>query len=548
MRPNVHGIAALRHLRWFYPATGILTQQGDWVETYIEDRINNQEHYLAQKQSSADAERRGLSRWGTLLLDTSLALAVAGTVIYSGPWAPEWAHMPGSKAIPIILALAGVICPLTLLLIELLRTLTELNRRNARYALQRQVLKDAKCRLAVAPSERIAADIVEETERQLLAEVLEWYFQVETAEHFFHFRQTTASVGGIKLDAKVQRFTVLARLGELLGHTGLFTLRVVLGRALSVVVAGMVVLGWISYQHPTNPNSKSDIENYGDLQSADGKKWIPSKEKLENGCVIIVHGVRDGIESHKGGPSTHWTRRMANAIRSRMFQNPPEIAIFDWNTAAIPTKATQLSSGIDAIDQVMDYAEIRPQAHEVGEALGYRLAEMINDGVIEKDKPLHLIGHSAGGFVVSTAACVLKNLKISLTQFRVTLLDTPFPDNEIKAELGEAFPGLVDYYHTSAFAWFPENTKFPGIELIHIPHPPEMNPIQAHIWAHDWYIDTIRQCGTDGFSKSPLIKIGERDGDARAKLGPTQRLREPQHELHPSGSPELANGAPPPHS
>src|SRR6516162_8653192 len=154
------------------------------------------------------------------------------------------------------------------------------------------------------------------------------------------------------------------------------------------------------------------------------------------------------------------------------------------------------------INAALDVAAIRPQAQEVGDYLSFRLAEMILDGTIDKDKPLHLIGHSAGGFVVSTVACLLKKLKINLTQFRVTLLDTPFPDSEITVELGKDFPGSVDYYHTSALAWFEQNTQFPGIELIHVRHPPGMSPIQAHKWAHDWYIDTIRQGGTDGFSKS----------------------------------------------
>jgi hypothetical protein len=165
MLRKVRGVAALRHLRWFCLPGRPCSQQGDWLERYIEDRIEEQENYFAQKQSFAEAERRQLSRWATLLLDISLVFAVAGAVIYLSSRVLEWTHMPGGSAIPIILALAGVICPLGLLLIELLRRLTELNRRNARYAQQRRVLKDAKDRLEAAPSEQAAADIVEETER-----------------------------------------------------------------------------------------------------------------------------------------------------------------------------------------------------------------------------------------------------------------------------------------------------------------------------------------------------------------------------------------------
>lgn len=504
MPANVHGIPALRHLRWFCLAAGPHTQQDDFVKGYIKDRIEDQENYFAQKQWAAEAERRRLSRWATLLLDISLVFAVAGTVIYLSARVLEWTHMPGGSAIPIILGLAGAICPLILLLIELLRTLTELNRRNARYAQQRRVLKDAKDRLAAAPSEQAAAHIVEETERQLLAEVVEWYFQVETAEHFFHFRQTTASASGIKLDAKARRSPVVRKLAGLLGNAGLFVVRVVLGRILWTVVAGVAVFAWLSYQHPGNPVSKSDIQTLGVIQNADGELWIPSKERLENGCVFIVHGLRGGVENYKGDASTHWTRRMAHAIQKRLAQHPPDIAILDWHSAASPTAANQMNSGLDWVDWAGDVAGIRTEAEQVGDYLSFRVAELIVDGTIKKNRPLQLIGHSAGGFVVARVACRLKQLGIAPEQVRITLLDTPEPGPEITVDLGKAFPGSVDYYVTA----FGPKIQFPGIELTPIPTPPAMNLIQAHNYSHDWYIDTIsNQSRKDGFAKSPLNTI-----------------------------------------
>lgn len=514
LRARVRGIASLKPLRWFPLPASALFQQGDWVERYIKDRIDGPENYFAQKQSSTETERRHLSRWATLFLDISLVFAVAGVVIYASSRVLEWTHMPGGSAIPIILALAGVICPLSLLLIELLRRLTELDRKTARYAQHRRILKDAKDRLSAAPSGQEAADIVEETERQLLAEVLEWFFQVDTAEHFFHFRHSREHASGVKLDPKVQRFPVVRKLGELLDHAGLFTVRVVLGRIVWAVIAGMAVLAWISYQHPTNPVSKSDIRTLAVIKDADGKPWIPSQERLENGCVIIVHGLWGRPENYKGDASTHWTRRMANAIQARLAQNAPDIAILDWHSAATPSEANQLNLGIGMINAAMDVAAIRPQAQEVGDYLSFRVAEMILDGTIHKDKPLHLIGDSAGGFVVSRVACRLKQLGIAPKQLRVTLLDTPMPDSEITADLGKAFPGSVDYYCTSPLTQFGPDAHFPGIELIRVATPSKMNIVQAHSYACEWYINTISLKGsTDGFSKSPLNRIGYNGSD-----------------------------------
>jgi hypothetical protein len=373
-------------------------------------------------------------------------------------------------------------------------------------------LKDAKDRLAAAPSEREAAYIVEETERQLLAEVLEWYFQVETAEYFFHFQKTTASASGIKLDSKVRRFSAVGKLGEFLGHAGLFTVRVVLGRIMWTMVAGMAVLVWLAYWNPAV--RKSEIRTLAVFQNADGEDWIPSQDRLENGCVIIVHGLRGGVENYKGDASTYWMRRMANTIETRMAQNPPDIAIVDWHFAAIPTEANQINPGLDILKLPMDVVSIRPEAREVGDYLSLCIGRMIIDGTIHKNKPLHLIGHSAGGFVISRMACNLKKLGIAPKQLRVTLLDTPMPDSEITADLGKAFPGLVDYYIASPLVWVGPDTQFPGIELCHVPTPPKKDIFQAHLYAIDWYIDTISQQGSkDGFSKSPLNQIESKGND-----------------------------------
>ncbi len=510
-RTDLHGIAALRHLRWFSVPSAETNRQEDWIQRYIKDRIDDQANYFAQKQSAAEVERRLLSRWATLLLDIGLVFAVAGTVIYLSSRVLEWTHMPGGSVIPIVLGVAGLICPLGLLVIQLLRTLTELNRRNARYSQQKRVLKEAKERLQATTSEKVAIQIVEETERQLLAEVFEWYFQVETAEHFFQFRSTTSSASGIKLDPKTRRFPIIGKLGGLFGYAGLFVLRVVLGRILWTAIAGIMVIAWISYQHPENPVSKSDIRSIAVILNADGKTWVPSPERLDNGCIFIVHGLWGGIENYKGEPSTYWTRRMANAITTRLEQNSPDIAVVDWNKAARPSEANQMKSGNAIIDDAMDIAAIRPEAQEVGDYLSFRVAEMILDGTIHRDKPLHLIGHSAGGFVVARVANRLKQLGIAPDRIRVTLLDTPEPDSEITVDLAKDFPGSVDYYTSSRLVRFGPGTNFPGIDLIRIETPPGLNVIQAHNYAHDWYIDTIsRQDSKEGFSKSPLNRTSPR--------------------------------------
>ena len=54
-----------------------------------------------------------------------------------------------------------------------------------------------------------------------------------------------------------------------------------------------------------------------------------------------------------------------------------------------------------------------------------------NAGLIDPEKPVHLIGHSAGGFCISECALFLKQHPLpngkTVWVDRVTMLDTPFP-------------------------------------------------------------------------------------------------------------------------
>jgi pimeloyl-ACP methyl ester carboxylesterase len=96
-----------------------------------------------------------------------------------------------------------------------------------------------------------------------------------------------------------------------------------------------------------------------------------------------------------------------------------------------------------------DLAAIRPQAYEVGDYVAIKLARMINDNKICKDKPFHLIGHSAGGFVVARIAVLLSELGLVPNKdlLRVTILDTPMPDDPVLKELPKYWP--TDFCLTS---------------------------------------------------------------------------------------------------
>jgi len=243
----------------------------------------------------------------------------------------------------------------------------------------------------------------------------------------------------------------------------------------------------------------------GRLLTETGQPWQPNAERAEHGCVIIAHGLHDGVLLRPAQGETAWMQAMSAALHSRLGERTPNIGLVDWAEAANPTNIHRIDPGITAAKFGADVAGIRPEAQEIGDALAFRLAQYILENKIRRDRPLHLIGHSAGGFVVARAARVLGRMNLAPQQLQVTILDTPGPDSEMLVELPKVC--TAEFYITSGFVLgLDENTGPSGLHIRKIPSEKPLSLLQAHSFAHDWFTRTIptAHAGDKGFGRSPF--------------------------------------------
>jgi hypothetical protein len=338
---------------------------------------------------------------------------------------------------------------------------------------------------------------------------------------------------------------VLSGAGLALSFTG----RIIFGRVLIAAVASVLTALLIVSRAP------QDVMERSLLRSADGQLlsrpgafgwWKPKPEEAARGFVLIAHGLHDSpLKTMAGAPaakdgsradsnsSLHWMSELQNAVHQRLGQQggAPDICLVDWSLAARPSDVTSLLHNLtseteatqfgDAARFVTDVAAIRTQAQAIGDTVGYKLAAAIksNPPLLFRDRPMHLIGHSAGGFLVVRAALVLQQLGLLPDQTRVTLLDTPLPDVDdlrqllLKAD-GSPTRCRVDYYKSSAFAQGvpDESAAWPNYRCLALAPPPPYSASMtaSHSYAHQWFIQSVASASADpaagGFALSPLLK------------------------------------------
>ncbi len=509
-------VPAIRPLRWVSHDPPQPTSFAEWRDLYVRDRVDDQLQYFHKNQKQAETQRKRLTRWATLLLDVTLAFAFAGAVIAFAPHNGDWIRKLGDTRLEIILGIAGVLMPLGLLLVQVLRNVQDLNRRAARFAQQNEMLQQARARLTSVSSPEPAMEIIEDTERQLLGEVLEWYFHAETAEHFFQMRTTRERAPKLKTSRSNKHpspnLSMMA-LGKV-GIAGFFILRVILGRVPWIVASGAAALTWVMYHEPGDLKSRNELKVLAVLKNKLGETWDPTNERAEHGCVIIVHGLHG--HSLWTAQKNDWMQKSADEIEKRMAAfGVPNICLVDWEGVATPSKIYN-GVEIETARMLGDVAAIREQAYQVGDQLGVGLALRLADGTIHKDRPLHLIGHSAGGFVVARAVRRLTQLRVAPALLSVTILDTPAPDNEVLFDLPAKCP--TDFYITSFWggrtpSLLLADFSAPNMHMKQYTPPAEKkSALDQHLWAYTWFIETItnsQKWPNEGFNRSSLLKASQ---------------------------------------
>lgn len=479
-------------------------------KSYLIDRIDDQLAYYRKKRQESEETRKRLNRLVTFTLDTALFLAIAGIVISLNTRSLDWLSWSGSDY---VLGALGVALPLIAILSQLQGSYLELNRRIGRYAQQIQFLEPAKERLSAADDHESVTAVVLDVERSLLGEVVDWYYQAEHSQLYYRSaakNATSKELERIATEAKASRWAKTKRLGQ--RSLGFF-FKVFVGRALVGAISIVITTAFIAFrQKPDSVDIQSVLrrEDGRLLSHADQKgtaeAWTPNPKRARNGFILIAHGLHDGVHSHGDSlEDAHWMTKLQLALEDNYADATPEISLVDWENAAKPyhgpaTASEQEIAGMlqalsfpeDANRFLLDVATIRTQGEAIGELVGFKLARALRRGKLDRDQPMRLIGHSAGGFVVVNAALVLEELGIAPENLEITLLDTPLPIRGQLEQLAQKF--TINYYCTSSFALLvPQSDLHKNYTRFDITPPAGTDPfLQAHSYAYIWFTESLQ--------------------------------------------------------
>lgn len=238
----------------------------------------------------------------------------------------------------------------------------------------------------------------------------------------------------------------------------------------------------------------------GDVVDEDGNAFSFNPLHTSNGLVVVTHGLN-------GSSSDEWLRAMAEAVRVRLLNESkpmPNIVVFGWEYWASPSQYWGVDVPYAGLAE--DIILIRPHGLSMGRELANWIRYEIGEGNVSASAPVHLIGHSAGGFVVGECGY---QLRASLDDVRVTMLDTPYPAWTHLT----SFPGTgrkLDRYVSSLFGSL-ENPLSSAVEAVAGKYDYVLlglvPTVSAHSYSHEWYENTVfwGSIGSRGFGWSPML-------------------------------------------
>jgi pimeloyl-ACP methyl ester carboxylesterase len=246
----------------------------------------------------------------------------------------------------------------------------------------------------------------------------------------------------------------------------------------------------------------------------DGTQFAFNSTLKSNGLVILVHGL-------KSAATNDWVKDMGKAITNTLGAARPNVCLFDWSTWADPDTFSEVLNpqggpiGDAIVTAGYVVLALKPMGLFQGQVLANWIDDNIRRGNIDSAKPIHIVGHSAGGFVASQCAVWLGS-----TVKQITMLDTPFPYSLIplylqrgglaeqyKSQLGDLYVGMnvIDVMRRS----YPSQSYYTNrYDPFQIPSGPGI--WAGHQWIHDWYTSTISEPSfiLNGFYFSPFKKNG----------------------------------------
>lgn len=500
--PMLSTVAALRPLLQTFLAAP-RAQSPDWRADYRRWRIDPAHTGdVCQRHAALQGPDR-IDRWRRRLLQLVLTVGIAGLLVALHPRSASWMTQLGGVGFDLAAALVGLSLPLGLLLVRALQSVDAAGD------------SEPPSRLAALPGgfetgHDAAVAGLREAEHAWLGRVLERYLQAESADR--GARQRDGRDGPALAQARDHNARWRRAIAAAAGPVG----RVLFASIPAMALGAALALMWISAKQPETADVGGRLKELGRmLDPWTGAMFTPQPLAAANGTLVITHGLRDGwhrvypgSDFSCGGRRAHWTTEIAQQVRQRSGERAPQVMVLDWNEAARASSLFGLNTQDPVTSFLADLGGGRASAEATGDLLGIRLARMVEYGQIRADRPLQLIGQSAGGFVVARAARVLVAMGFPEAQVHLTLLETPEPGDPLAQDLARY--AATEFYRSSNLTRVEPGDLPPEIHFarIRLPDPPPPDEKAAHDYAPDWYCQTTvaAACGSDGFGRSPFCR------------------------------------------
>ena len=513
--PLLSGMPALRPLLRKFVAEP-RHRASTWRADYLRDRIDHARVHGEHLRDQALRGHERATRWRRWLLEVSLTMGIAGLLVSLHPRSASWLTQLGGTGFDLVFSLAGLALPLGLLAARSLQWVDPSMHRSGHHARRLQQLDHFRERFEGA-SDDTALQLMHDTESLLLSEVADAYWQTASDEEIdTPPLQSSSALATGRAPKGGARRAPRPPGGRGLGDAAGVGLRVLLGSLASMALGAALVLMWISFKQPETAEVGSRLRELGRMRDPwTGEAFTPQPMAADHGTLVIAHGMRDGwhrvypgSDLACAGARAHWSTEIAEQIRRRSGALAPQMIVLDWSEGAKPSSRHGLSTGDPVTRFLADLGGMTSSAEITGDFFGIRLARMMDNGQIRRDRPLQLIGHSAGGFVMVRAAQIIVAMGFPKEQVHVTLLDTPEPGLALSQE-GVQF-GAIEFYRTSNLTRVAPGDLGPTIHYAHIALPDAVSTSEkaAHDYAPDWYCQTAvsAPCGQDGFGRSPFCR------------------------------------------
>lgn len=254
-------------------------------------------------------------------------------------------------------------------------------------------------------------------------------------------------------------------------------------RLILLLVACIITLVPSGRLHGRTSTSETDSIPILRLVNSDGDApgFVAATDEMtccEPNLVIVTHGWYEKRD---------WPGRMATAIAKRVDRQQWQCGWYDWKVEA---------------------RHLRPSdSARIGrDTTGPRLGEKIV-GLSQNWRHVHLIGHSAGAWVINAAAEVVADR--TEASIHITFLDAYVPDGWDEEALGKLIrkhPGRcwADHYFTRDWLNLTENV-LTGVRNVDVT---AINPgIRGHLFPWHWYLATIagRYTTDERFANTPVF-------------------------------------------